>query len=58
MTEKKKPAPKHVIRTKTLAYRFGSMKAADTQQRKRGTARTPSKLPTSLDDLNAMKVKP
>jgi hypothetical protein len=56
MTEKKKPAPKHVIRTSIPAYRFGSMKAADAQQKKRGTARTPSKLPTSLDDLNA-KVK-
>jgi hypothetical protein len=59
MNEKpvKGPKPKHVIRTKTPGYFFGSGKAADAQQKRRGTTRLPSKLPTSLDDLQALKVK-
>lgn len=57
MTEKKKPAPKHAIRTKTPGYFFAAMKAGESMQRKAGTSRKPAKLPTSLDDLKMMKVK-
>ena len=49
--------PKHVIRTSTPAYRFASAKAADATNKKRGIERTPSKLPTSLDELLALKAK-
>lgn len=53
MMDKSKPTPKprHVIRTKVLAYRFGSMKAAETAKQNRGTQRQPSKLPTTLNEL-------
>lgn len=50
MTEKK---PKHAIRTSVTAYRFASMRANETIQKKNGRQRTPSKLPTSVDELRA-----
>lgn len=45
--------PKHIIRTSTPAYRFASAKANETIARKKGIARAPSKLPTSLGELQA-----
>lgn len=49
--------PKHVIRPTTCAtYIFGSAKAAVAQQKRRGTTRMPAKLPTSVDELRALKV--
>lgn len=54
MVDRMKTKPKHAIRTVIVAYRFGSMRAGQSLQEKRGTARKPAKLPTSLDELHAL----
>ena len=34
-------------------YIFGSMRAADTNRKRMGTSRKPSKLPTTLEEMEA-----
>lgn len=43
--------PHQPPRTSITDYRFSAGRAAATRQEKQGTARKPSKLPTSLSDL-------
>lgn len=54
----KKPVekPKRVVRTQVPFYFFSAAKAAQSAQNHRGAARKSSKLPTSIDELRALKV--